>query len=708
MSEEIKYKRALTPRILVIAIISTVLIVILQMWMEAIANRTTVRAMFVGQLWPYGVLSSYTGGHTRGFLDAVMTYLFIPIGVSLLLPKKWRLTPQELAFVYAMIGPVPAIAGLWSGVGGQLVLNLVHLQLPGDFGKFAREYLPGILGPKSLVALKAMYKGGGVVPWNAWTVTLAYWIVLWISFFLFAVFGASIMRKPLVEIEALPFPTAQIVSGAISLVDSEQKQNPFRSKFMLLGILLGFVYTAFSLLNTCYYPGIFTGLSNEQIAALFFRYDITYSLSLMTATVLGVQFSIGYLGVGLILGRDVLFSSVLAYFVLYVIIPEILIAIGDYGTLVRRPCWAIWQNVYNRCWFGYPNSFTKMGYMPWITGMLLALGVTPILFHWRDILAYFKAAIGGSTEALTEEERSVNRISWFGWIGSGLVSIVMLVIAGIPVEWAVFLFAVLGLTWLGLARFCAETGMPLIGLCHSDGGLAWNPVHLTNAVMVYAGVRDPYVCAATGRIAFDILQGQHYRLTMDPMYWNLDSYRVGDQTKPRSRIKDLFTAQIIGIILSVCIALPFALWLWYTYGWAHGLAAWPQTMPLERGYQMSKGVLYGFTRAKTVNEWVYAWFIAAFVVTLGIYYMRGRVGGFWTWLSPAGFLMASIEDPTFYWLSFVIALIIKEIVIRVGGAPLYQRKVMPFAVGLLIGSMLHYIPAMLAYYLRGLGYRWWV
>jgi len=709
------YEKTLTPRSVIISIISVVLIVTIQMSMESVGERWTVRFTMECTNWPNNIYGANSA--LGGVLDSVLSYLLVPVAISLLLPKRWRPSMQELAFVYAAIGPVPLIAAMYSGVGHQLILNYVTFHLAGEMGKFAREYTSPLLGPKEDFLLDPMYKGGAIVPWNAWTVTLVYFGVFYISLFLFAVFGASIMRKSLVKIEALHYPIAQVVGSCISLLNPERKGHPFKSKLFVIGLLLGFAFNAIHSLDWTYWPGVFG--EYPELSMLQMSYDITNQLDIRTPLALGICLHIPALGWGLLLSRDILLSAVMGYFALFVIIPQIFVVTGDIGMMAsRRDFWHNWQKIWNTnldCAANYPTSITHMGYIPWISGMLFALAALPIIYHWRDLFSSFKTAIGkaiGKKSTTFAEEASIDLISWFGWIGSGILSIVMFTVGGLPIEWSLFIVVMLGLTWLGMTRLTAETGLPLYGMTACRfGGLEFSPCQLLNSVIVLSGTcSEPTAAAAMGRLGLDCFNGGIQRMQLNPGSWNMDSYKVGELTK--SRNKDLLISQIIGVVLSVCIALPTALYLWYHTGWFNGLSIWVQQREFSRGYNMST---YG---GKTpvqwynhpcmfINEWSIATFIAAVAMTLGIYYMRGRVGGLWTWISPAGILYACISNPMFYWLSFVIALALKEIVTKVGGVKLYQRKIVPIAMGIVIGSILNFIPSMFALYLRGLGFKWW-
>ena len=75
------------------------------------------------------------------------------------------------------------------------------------------------------------------------------------------------------------------------------------------------------------------------------------------------------------------------------------------------------------------------------------------------------------------------------------------------------------------------------------------------------------------------------------------------------------------------------------------------------------------------------WFITGFVLVFAMNFLRGKFR--WFRILPSGLLLATLGGDTI-WAAFIVAAVIKTLVLRIGGIELYNQKARPFFEGLFI------------------------
>jgi hypothetical protein len=91
-----------------------------------------------------------------------------------------------------------------------------------------------------------------------------------------------------------------------------------------------------------------------------------------------------------------------------------------------------------------------------------------------------------------------------------------------------------------------------------------------------------------------------------------------------------------------------------------------------------------------------------FVLTLLTYWARSHYP--WLWLNPIGFVLGGTSD-TWFRAAMVTALVVKLIVVRIGGTEAYTKYLQRFAVGAFVSS---YAAEFLARYVAGRGLYFWL
>uniref|UniRef100_UPI003750F0EB DUF6784 domain-containing protein n=1 Tax=Armatimonas sp. TaxID=1872638 RepID=UPI003750F0EB len=136
-------------------------------------------------------------------------------------------------------------------------------------------------------------------------------------------------------------------------------------------------------------------------------------------------------------------------------------------------------------------------------------------------------------------------------------------------------------------------------------------------------------------------------------------------------------ATVMGLISSFTIALM----LWHGYGAEAKTDAWRTSMgrqPFENLVALLRNPTAPDLRGLAAIGF-------GFAFTGGMMFLRAR---FLSWpLHPVGYAMANTNTMTSTWLPFLIAWLLKILVLRYGGADTY-KKFAPFFLGLIAGDLL--------------------
>jgi len=691
-----EFAKGLTVRAVVFGVVLTIMAIL---WLDL--GEWWACQNFVGPTgltghWPWQPLNQLDLGSMGEFADfsyvPLLFFIFIPVLVAALLPARYRLSPSELAFISSMVAPTITIALNNCGVGKWTRMVRQGLSLAQAIRTQIRSFAPDVFSPKNARVLQAMLTGEATIDWSLWATPVAFWIVFALSMYYFQLFGASLLRKQYVEIEVLPFPLATCTNETISLSTAESRPKLFRAELLWLGALIAFAATLYQCLNNIYPP------------APSPKYYVDMLPRTLIPSGLLCYFFMPYLfGFGFILPIDVTLTQVAAYVVMFGVLPSVFISAGQLAPLTAATA-ASGDFVHSRTWLQFefsPATWFKQGYMPFATGLLLMIGIWPLIAHRTQVLNTLRAALGRA--GISEEGEPMSyRLQWLGCVISGVVLLLVNVWAEVPIYYAVVLVAFAGLTWMSIGRIQAECGNGL-GNWMRDVGSAYD----FNVEMISRGIgatSTPEVCYPT--VTMGWLMGGSSRSLMftNQFGWSLDSYRVGFENKARSR--DIFIAQIAGVTLSAVIAVPLCLWLAYTYGLrgrnVSGLGS-PQ------GFQDARNLLRGRLRgtaAMQPNAGTAVTLMLGIAVVVVINVLRSTYAGPFTLISPAGIWLA-MQTGQRLWFPFLVATIVKWIALRVGGTKFYQEKILPLGVGFILGTALVWPITAVALILRGLGYQWW-
>lgn len=576
--------------------------------------------------------------------------LFALAAVNILLTRVFRplaLTPAEMLVIYVMM----TVSTVISSSGG------IHFIVPtitaafyyandsnGWAGKFHR-YIPDWLAQKNPEALRGFYLGNTSVPWSLWTQQLTAWIAFMALFGLATLCLVALLRKQWVDRERLAFPTV-----AVPLEMMRQGEDFFRSRLFWFGFLIPF---SIDVLNTLHLniPAIpLLPTRNEG------QYDVGQLFTAPPWNAIGqtpLSFYPFVIGIAYLLSVEMTFSCV--FFWLLTKLEAV------FGAATGISAEAV---------TGSRSEWPFLGQQG--AGAFLALSLVGLWLSRGYLREAWRTAFGrkpdGGAQADADEPMPY-RLAFLGLAACVALLVAWCMAAGMRPSVALTLLTLALLYTLAAARIRAETGNAwLFGpnvdayrlMTGTFGTLVYQPADLT----VLAYVRNAIA-------SFDL------RCLSIPNQF--DAYKMADALHVSKR--RLTVALALAIVLGLVVSFAIALMLWYAYGANAKTDAWRTSMgrmPFDQlSDTISTPVKPDLAGTAAVG--------AGFLITTALMLLRMRFT--WWLLHPVGYAMANTNTMNQVWTPFLIALVLKVVVLRYGGLRLY-RLTLPFFYGLIAGDFL--------------------
>lgn len=635
--------------------------------------------------WPFPLIWYYTtedGIISRNFYFAAVLFMLYPVLFNALLPKRLRLNSWELAIVSAMMMPVLMVTG--SSDGGFLASRTISMMYAGLASDITRDYViryaSPLFGPKDIELLRPIVTGGASVPWDKWALPILWYMIFYTSFYAILLFIGSLVRRLWIEIESLPFP---LVSPCTTLIIEVSADKPsdipsiLRSRWLWIGFILALVLF---IVNgaTDFIPGFPPWTPSKDLTPLA-----------ITTGVFVFPFNPLALGLGSFLPYSVLLTTVVTYILLFMILPAVLwVPIGWLDPLPPgRHCWWTWNRFIGKFEFT-PASPLSGGYMSFAWGLIFGLALYPLFTNWR----YFKEiAVGFLGRKVRGEEKEAfpYRIAWLGVILSSLVYVLALYAVNVPIQYGLLQLIIVIPFWVGLMRYTAEAGF---GLNLIGGWSEWTSI-LYQFSVPWAGLdKAPGIAApwmATTFMWTNTCWGAGGNMYSNA--YSLDPYKLASLHGVNNR--SMFVSIFASIVVSIAVGIITYLTLAYSMGTA------PSRVPIVNNlfwYFSYRPVVEGVLHNPVwnPNERMLANAIFGFIFPLILYYLKIRVGGIFNYASAAGILVA-LNAGLNVWISFLLILIIKILLEKIGGIPLQRKIVIPFGLGIFIAGAL-WLPLHLA------------
>jgi len=662
-----KVERGLTARSLIIGAIGVLLYTWFFVWGIGFYYRDYAN--------PAGYLSNFYNWAAGLYLMPIHYAMMLVMPVVVLYAigaagPRLKLTKQELGIIYTMmlvVGGIPGFHGVLCWMGG---FGLETWAEPWRTWAYLDQ--PGIWWPHDPEILHGIFFGGSPVPWGAWMPHIMFWWAFTVIYCFYYLMLGTMLRRRLVDIEALPFPLATAPASVIESAAGGKEVAPplHKYKWLWIGFLLGFIWDFPSFLN-----GIW-----KDIPAYTLGVDLSPTINYWIPLVINATaWGIGW---GYLLGIDHLITFVIGYIVLYFIYVPIAVTTG----ILPSPWPRDWIDTQGHLCSWYnpsPIPGSAIGFALISFGSLLGIALWPIISSPRSVLETIKAFFQKPAPEVEAREPMNYRVMFALFIIAVILYFTMVVgLSGAYLVSTLILLAISTLFIIGGARTRGEMGN-VLGGWFAITTETWDQ-QLAHFIYMPefgdpTGTKGGVAPFVTNYIFRDSLcwTGANMNTTL----YSVELYSLGSRLGIRSR--EQFIAMIIAFVIS-----PIAgILIFLNYGYAWGInMKWTGAGLTEWGSACHHQSVLVYTRGGTPINWTTmdcVWLAIFAVITLIFYGIRTKFPGLP--INPAMFPFVSNSPSAIVFFPFLIALILKWLTLRIGGTKLYTEKGQPIAVGLLLG-----------------------
>ncbi|NKB71666.1 MAG: hypothetical protein GKR89_31715 [Candidatus Latescibacteria bacterium] len=604
---------------------------------------------FLAAACPYTVFLHHTAGMAADFITAGAVFLFFlltGLANSALrrLRPNWALQTGELVLVYTMMVVASAIP-TWG-----LIANLLPI-IPGAFyyatpennwAELIQPLIPGWMVPQDPLAIKYFYEGAPAetaIPWEAWFLPLAAWLVLILALYAVMLSTMVIIRKQWIEHERLVFPLTQL---PLEMLQKGSGSVPpfFKNPLMWAGFALPFLL--YSTHGLHHYFNFIPAIETSTELRLFRR-----------TTLIRLFLSFPVIGFTYFINLDIAFS------------------LWFFHLLARMQ-----TGLFNFIGFSVPGhnetfAGAAIGTSPVVShqamGAMLILAAFSLWTARRHLREVFAKAIGGGKVDDSGEPLSYRSAVWT-MLGGLVVIALWLNASGMPL-WIAPLFVLCAFAvFFGLARIIAEGG---VGFCR--------PQMIAPVFTVY-GIGSEMM-GPTGLISTGFTYAWAADIRTTVMVSSINGFKLADQVGLK-RLRPFTWAIVAAVVIALLVSVATTLWLCYTYGGIN-MRPWFFT-GLPRA-------VFGFVADKMNNpldadimlpRWI-ATGVGALLMGF-LMYARQHILGW-----PLHYLGMPIGDTwvmSWVWASIMLGWLLKVVILKYGGVPLY-RSLRPFFLGLVLGQI---------------------
>jgi len=309
------------------------------------------------------------------------------------------------------------------------------------------------------------------------------------------------------------------------------------------------------------------------------------------------------------------------------------------------------------------------------------------------------------------------RIALWGFIASLILYVVVSAAANVLSLWSFVWIVMVALLMMGSYRFVAETGGSFGHSFENAFIAAWPCLISTIMLATLPGVIGVTPTNPSMVMTFAFTQyglsGLFALMVHSSGTITLESFKLGKLSG--TNLKDILKAALIAMI-AFLVVITISNFIWHSIypgdKWAGAVYPWLGSMffngyskfadpgPLApAAYWFDNGMYQNLVNVPGPTDAVLK-MVIGIVVIAAVTMARERLP--WLRVSAAG-LVLGLFGSDWFWAPFIVALVIKYILMRVGGTELFLNKWKPLAVGLIVGFLfayvingLLYVPAMIA------------
>ncbi len=551
---------------------------------------------------------------------------------------SWALSAPELLAMLAMglVGAAIPAYGLTSYFLGLIAIPYYLATPENQWASYFHQYLPTWLIPSNEGgAMQYLFEGlpnaDMPIPWAMWVGPLMGWMLFIGAIALGSICLSVMLRRQWSEYERLAYP---ILQPAMDLAQTEDKVSLFKNHLFWFGVAIPFFIFSFNMIS--YFSPGFPRISlyrGWMPMGTYFPH-IHISLNLYT------------MGFAYFANLDVLFS-IWVFYLFY--------------------CTQI--SVYRRLGINLSSrGDTKSDATASLQAggaflMLVLWGLWMARQHLRDV---FRKAINPSYDVDDSDEMLSYRFCTFGF----LFSLVFMIgwLHAIGITWMVSFVLTLGLfmSYLGVARVIAETGVVYYSMSMSGPGIL---------PFLFGGPNSFEPPTQTALTIVNAISAQGKGIFLPPL---VHAAKIGEMVQAHR--KRLTLGIVLTIVVGIGVAVVYTLYLGYTHG-AYNFNDYPFT-------RYPPGAYDGLVKAlKSEEAWEterYYFLLLGALTFAAVSFMRYRFA--WWPLSPIG-MVVPLTHAIHSIFTIFLSWGVKLIILRIGGVAFYRRT-RPFFLGLVVGYAL--------------------
>lgn len=592
---------------------------------------------YVYHYWPLTGLDIYAPGlHFASFMvaSALANAVAVRQGTSLALNRA------ELILVYAMLLIVSALCTM--GLSEKILPMMTGLfYYASPTNNWEEKLFPYVPSRAILVddgeGNKAFYEGtgsAGQVPYGAWVEPLLWWGIFLLALYVTMICVAVILRRQWMERERLAFPIVQVPLAMVRGEEEGLVNGFLKRKTMWVGCAIPMVMGSLKALNS--YDPTWPVISTTWVVPLF-------GLQTMQLTISYAMLGFSYL-INTNIAMGIWFFYLLSKvekeaLLLMRLTSDQKLAFGasDYPLLAYQGGGALIAMVLVGLWIGR-HHFKDV--------VMKALGRAPYVDDRDEILPYRFAVWGGVA--------GIGVMTGWMWL------------MGTPL-WVSVVFVVLALLiFVGIARIVAEAGLASVR----------EPINAPNLVL--HGLGSELVGAQSAfNLSLAYIWAADLRIFV--LASCIHALKLVEEMDRRSRRYVLWA-----IVLALALGALGSIWMIFHVAYKHG------GINLEPWFFRGLAATAYSNALQTVEPAAIYWPGWSFFAGGGIFMalmMWARQRHLWWPVHPLGFTIAGNYMMNYVWFNVFIAWAIKKLVLRFGGAAIYQRS-QAFFLGLIVGQVM--------------------
>ncbi|NUP98834.1 MAG: hypothetical protein HUU35_03145 [Armatimonadetes bacterium] len=540
----------------------------------------------------------------------------------------------EVLVVYVMMTTSTVIASS----GGihflvPVILAPFYFATPENNLDLVVPYIPKWFAPQDPQAILDFYRGNAPVPYRAWLMPTLSWTVFLLAFVGLTVSLSALLRRQWVDRERLTFPTV-ILPLEMTREGSGFWRNPVLWAGFSIAAIVGVINNLHA--NLPLVPDL-----NVRNIPIDTGFTSKFTIAMKPISLSFYPFVIG---IGYLLSLDVTLSCWLFYW------------LGKLQAGFAAQA-------------GLSDTGGSLGQFPYLqeqgAGAFLALTAFSLWFARGTIVEMWRTAFSRRPPLDDSQEPLSYRTAFVGFLVCFTTLLVFLAQARMSLLLASIVLA------LSLAFLVAATRI------RAETGNAW----------LYGPMMDPHrlVLTVTGRglplrdlsiMAF-LRSITNFDMRCQSMPHQLDAFKIADSAGITPR--QVAAAVMIAIAFAVPVALLLALGVWYDHGALGRAEPWRTNMGRTIFEEIIAQLLKPQQRAGAQLTFVGV----GFVITLLLTWVRA------VWVAcpihPIGFAIAGTNTMRSVWLPFLLAWLVKLVVLKSSGMKGYRRA-MPFFLGLILGD----------------------